>query len=110
MPLLGGLLVNLFAGLVAALVTYVSRKIAFGIAMVTLMTGLTAALFVAMRASLSSLTSAMGEGPPELFMMCLQMAIPPIAPGCLSTYITIWTACTVYTWQRDLLHLFAKAG
>ncbi len=110
MPLLGGLLVNLFAGLVASLAVYVSRKVAFGISMVLVMTGLTAALFVAMRAALASLSADMLGGLPELFVMGLQMAIPPIAPGCFATYITIWTACTVYTWQRDLLHLFAKAS
>jgi hypothetical protein len=35
--------------------------------------------------------------------------VPPAAPFCISTYTTVWTACTVYTWQRDLLNLVVKA-
>lgn len=107
MPLLGGLLVNLFGGIVAWLAQYFTRKVAFGLAMVTASTGLTAALFVTFRASISAI-NAHSSGAHAMFMSALTMAIPPAAPFCISTYVTMWTACTVYVWQRDLLHLFAK--
>ncbi len=109
MPLLGGLLTTLFGSLVGWLAQWFTRKVAFGLATVGMMTGLTAALFVLMRATLATLTASM-TGAPAMFMQGLQLVIPPIAPMCISTYISIWTACTVYTWQKDLLHLFAKAG
>lgn len=108
MPLLGGLLVNLFGGLVAFLVTWVSRKVAFGLAAVAVMSGLTLGIFVAMRLALAGL-NAYVTGAPAIFVQALQMMIPPAAPFVLATYITMWTACMVYTWQRDLLYLFAKS-
>lgn len=107
MPLLGGLFVNLFSGLVAWLSVYVSRKVAFGLAAVAGMTGLTAALFVLFRTTVTQLAS-MTHGANAIFLDAIAMAIPPVAPACISTYMTMWTACTVYVWQRDLLHLFAK--
>lgn len=108
MPLLGGLLVNLFGGLVAFLVTWVSRKVAFGLAAVAVMSGLTLALFVAMRVTLGALNSY-ATGAPAIFLQAMQMMVPPAAPFVISAYITTWTAVMVYTWQRDLLYLFAKS-
>ena len=107
MPLLGGLLSNLFSGLVAWLTTYFTRKVAFGVAAVTSMTALTAALFVLMRVTLAGLNSPF-VGLPELWTMLISLSIPPAGPFCIASYMTIWTACTVYTWQRDLLHLLIK--
>ncbi|RYH64323.1 MAG: hypothetical protein EON54_06680 [Alcaligenaceae bacterium] len=108
MPLLGGLLTGLFSGLVAWLAQFFTRKVAFGVAAVAAMTALTAGLYVVMRTALA-LMAVTTSGAPAIFVQCMQMAIPPIAPACISTYITMWTACTVYTWQRDLLHLIVKA-
>lgn len=109
MPLLGGLLTTLFGGFVGWLAQWFTRKVAFGLATVATMSGLTLALYVLMRATLGTLASSM-TGAPGMFMQGLQMVIPPTAPACISSYISIWTACTVYTWQKDLLHLFAKAN
>ncbi|MCY1559351.1 hypothetical protein D9M68_963790 [compost metagenome] len=109
MPLLGGLLVNLFGGLVAFLVTWVSRKVAFGLAAVAMSSALTLALFVLMRSLLAALNSYT-TGVPAIFVQALAMMIPPAAPFVIASYITIWTATMVYTWQRDLIVLFAKAG
>ena len=109
MPLLGGLLTTLFSGLVAWFAQWFTRKVAFGLATVAAMSALTLGLYVLMRATLATLAASM-TGAPAMFMHGLQMVIPPVAPACVSTYVSVWTACTVYTWQRDLLHLFAKAG
>lgn len=109
MPLLGGLLTNLFSGLVVWLGQFVSRKIAFGLAAVAAMTAITAAVYLVMRLTLVDLAGQM-TGAPAMFMHGLQMVIPPVAPACFATYITMWTACTVYTWQKDLLLTFARAG
>lgn len=108
MPLLGNLLVGLFSGLVAQFAQTFTRKVAFGIAAVVTMSALTLGLYIAMRSALA-LVAMTTSGAPAMFLTCMQMAIPPIAPACISTYVTMWTACTVYTWQRDLLHLLVKA-
>lgn len=108
MPLLGGLLTNLFAGLTAWLAQYFTRKVAFGVASVASMSALTLGLFVAMRLSLAALNSQV-LGLPEFWVMILGISVPPAGPFCVATYLTMWTACTVYTWQRDLLYLIVKA-
>lgn len=109
MPLLGGLLVNLFGGLVAYLVTWVSRKVAFGLAAVTMSSALTLGLFVLMRSTIAAL-NAYSTGVPGMFLKALAMMIPPAAPFVFGAYVTVWTAVMVYRWQRDLIILFAKAG
>lgn len=108
MPLLGSLLVNLFGGLVAWLLNFFSRKVAYGIAVVTSMGTLTAGLLLIMRVALSALAGA-ASGAPAMFVQAVAIAVPPTAALCLSTYVTVWTACTAYTWQRDLVHLAMKA-
>ena len=107
MPVLGALLSTLFTQLVVWLAQYVTRKVAFAAAGMATMTALTAGLYVVMRTALAGTANVTG-GLPSIFLQAMQMAIPPVAPACLSTYITVWTACTVYTWQRDLLHIAIK--
>lgn len=107
MPLLGGLLSTLFSSLVAWLSVWFTRKVAFGLAAVAAMTGLTAALYVVMRSVMLGLNSQ-AVGMPEFWTMILGCGVPPAAPFCIASYMTIWTACTVYTWQRDLLHVLLK--
>jgi len=108
MPLLGTLLGNLFAGLVVWFGQYFTRKVAYGATAIVVYSGLTLGLYVVMRAALVS-TANITSGLPQIFLQAMQMAIPPIAPACISTYMTVWTACTVYTWQRDLLYISLKA-
>jgi hypothetical protein len=109
MPLLGGLLVNLFSGVVAWLTQWLTRKVAFGVTAVAASSALTLGLFVVMRGTLATVLS-MTSGTPQMFAQAMAMAMPPVAAPCVSAYVTVWTACTVYVWQRDQLRLFATAG
>ena len=108
MPILGSLLTNLFAGIVAWFAQYFTRKVAFGVSASVAFTGITAALYLAMRGTLAGLGSAV-VGMPDFWVMVLGISVPPAAPFCLSSYATMWAACTVYTWQRDLLNIALKA-
>lgn len=108
MPILGGLLVNLFGGLVAWFTQWFARKVAYGLAAVALLSGLTLGLFILMRLTLATLAGA-SSGVATIFVTMMQLGVPPVASLCLSSYITIWTACTAYVWQRDLLHIAMRA-
>lgn len=108
MPLLGLLLTNLFAGIVAWLAQYFTRKVAFGVSGVVIMSAMTLALFVLMRSVLSGLSSQV-VGMPAFWVMILGISVPPVAPFCVSSYITIWTGCTVYAWKRDMFNVLMKA-
>lgn len=109
MPLLGALLSTLLTALVTWFAQFVTRKVAFGGAVVVASSLLTAALFVAFRGVMVMADGAL-SGLPAMFAKAFFMAVPPAALPCVSAYITIWTACGVYRWQQDLIHLFAKSG
>ncbi|MBB6579323.1 hypothetical protein HNP33_003435 [Comamonas odontotermitis] len=109
MPLLGLLLSNLLTALVAWFAQYVTRKVAFGGAVVVASSALTFGLFVVFRGVMTMADSAL-SGLPAMFVKAFFMAVPPAAIPCVSAYITIWTACGVYRWQQDLIHLFAKSN
>ena len=108
MPLLGGLLVNLFGAVVAWFSQWVTRKVAFGLAAVSMSSGLTLSLFMTMRFLLSMVSQSMG-GVPAIFLEAVAVVMPPVAVFCVSTHITAWAACPAYKGQRDLLHLAVKA-
>lgn len=108
MPLLGGLLTNLFAGAVAWFTQYFTRKVAFGVSGAAIMSGMTLALFVLMRATLAGFSSQY-VGMPEFWVMILGISVPPAAPFCISSYVTIWTGCTVYAWKRDMFNCLIRA-
>lgn len=108
MPLLGGLLVTLFTSLLTVVGGYFTKKVATTTVAIAMMSGLTLALFVFMRLTLAGLNSY-AHGAPPVFMQALQMMVPPAAPFCISTYITVWSATMVYAWRKDMLAIAVKA-
>jgi len=108
MPVLGGLLVSLFSGLVAWLSQFLTRKVAYWGAIAITFGSLTSGLFLLMRTTLMTLSASI-SGVPLLFLQGVALAVPPIATACVSAYVTVWVAATCYRWQRDLLYLAASA-
>lgn len=109
MPLLGALLGTLITGLVTWFAQFVTRKVAFGGAVVVASSLLTVGLFVVFRGVMLMADGAL-TGLPKYFADAFFMAVPPAAIPCVSAYLSVWAACGVYRWQQDLIHLFAKAG
>lgn len=107
MPILGALLTSAFGSLFGYLTAYFTRKVAFTVAAVASFTAFTTALFVLFRSTLATLDS-LGSLPAFLLMVA-QISVPPVAPACISAYLTLWSACAVYSWQRELLRLSAAA-
>ena len=108
MPVLGTLLTSLFGGIVAWFTQFVTRKVAYALTALTMMSTITLALFTLMRVTLNALNNAV-TGIPQMFVNAFAAALPPTAPFCVSCYSTIWTAVTAYKWQRDLISLAMKA-
>jgi hypothetical protein len=104
MPLLAGFLFAIVSTLMQFLVQFVTKKIAFGLAAVGTLSVITVALFTTMRAILGGLHALVSEPSAALG---LAMAIPDNAPACLSAIALCWGACTLYSWQRTALQLFA---
>lgn len=109
MPLLGAFFGTLFGGLLAWLAQYVTKKVAWGVAATVTYAAFTGALYLAMRTALSQIEAQL-TGIPAVIVQAVQFALPPVAPFCLGLYATVWVACTVFVWQRDLLKVTASAA
>lgn len=104
MTLLATLLGNLFASLLTWFGTYVTKRVAFGLAAVTAYSTITLTLYIAFRATLAGLASYAAL--PPFLLMILGIAVPPAAAFCVGSYMTIWAACTVYSWKVEALSYF----
>lgn len=107
MALLGALLVNLVGGLMGFFVHFVTKKIAFGLAVVATLATIVGVVLAAMRTLITALAVTLSD---PLFQMGLAMGYPPNASACIAAIATSWAACTLYSWQRDALDLFAKVS
>jgi len=106
MPLLGALLASLFKGIAAFFLMHTIKRVLLVIAALGFFTTLTTALFALMRSIIVPMVE--GIGMVGLVGQFCGVAIPPVAPGCLSAYITIWSACTLYSWQIKAVNMMAK--
>lgn len=105
MPLLGGLLVSLFSGLASFFVTFMTQKIAIGLAYVTTLSAVVVVLLVLMRTVLAPLAATVYSMP---YAGWLGLVFPPAAGACLTAMATVWSGCVLYAWQRDALKLSAS--
>jgi hypothetical protein len=106
MPILAALLVTLFTGLAGFLAQYVTKKMAIGLALVAVLATITVALLLAMRALIAGIAPTIGSGN---ISIGLSIAIPSNASACITAVIACWTMCTIYTWKKKALTLFAQA-
>jgi hypothetical protein len=106
MPILGSLLVTLFGSLAGFFAQYFSKKLTVGLALVATLTTITVALLVGMRLAVSIVQPVIGSGN---FAYGLGIAFPANSATCITTMVSWWSACTLYTWKRKALQLFAQA-
>ena len=106
MPILAGLLVSLFSGLASFLVTFLSKKVAVGLAAAATLGGLYGALVVFMNSAVNPLLGALFN---TQYGQLIGLAVPPLAGTCLGIIASTWAACTLYAWQKKALDVFVKA-
>lgn len=106
MPLLGSLLVKLFGGLAAWLVTILGRKLAVSTAAVASLAAITTALIVTFRALMAPLLQAMFQTQYGQFM---GLAFPPVAGNCIAAIGATWAACALYRWQKSAISLAVQS-
>jgi hypothetical protein len=107
MPAFATIVITLVAALAEFLVLFVTKKIAFGIAAVTTLGFITIALFVTLRTVLGGIANMVSD--PDV-VRGIAMVVPDNVPACISAYVTVWCACTLYSWQRKALELFATVS
>lgn len=106
MPLLGALLGNLFTGLAAFLVTFLTRKVAVATAAVAAFGVVTVALLATFNTLVAPLAGALFN---TAYGQVLGLAFPPMAGTCLAIMGSCWAACTLYRWQVAAIKLSASA-
>jgi hypothetical protein len=106
MPLLGALLVSLFGGIAGFIAQYFGKKATVGIALVATLATITGGLLLVMRAAIAAIVPIIGDGN---FAVGVGIAIPSNFSSCMAAIVSTWTACTLYSWKREALKLFAQA-
>jgi len=106
MPILAGLLVSLFSGLTTFLATYLSKKVAIGLAAAATLGSLYGALVVFMNAAVAPILGSLFS---TSYGQFIGLAFPPMAGTCLGIVATTWAACTLYAWQKKALEVFVAA-
>jgi len=105
MPILAGLLVSIFSGLVAFFVKYFSKKLAIGVAAVAVFAGLTLTLWAALGLALSGLVAVMpGENG---FAIGLWVAVSYNGQVLAAVTVAADSAIALYKWNVENLRLMA---
>lgn len=101
MPLLSALLVQCFTGLSVWLASYMTKKVAIGLAAALTISTIIGVLLGAMRLAINGILIAVPSN--GFVLMGLTMAFPPFASTVVSTVATVWAACVLYGWQKTAL-------
>lgn len=105
MPVLAGLLVNLFGGLIGWLGRWFGKRVAIGGAAVLTFSGLTVSLYVGVGLLLKSIVWIV---PSESWiLMGMWVALPDHTQALISVAIAGDTAIALYRWNRENLRLMA---
>lgn len=107
MPALGALLYNIFAGIVAYFVKYLTQKTAFALALVTLASGLMAAIYLALRTALYLAMAGVGNVHP-MFAVGIGVVISPTTQQFITAYFILYSACELYKWKFNIMQLWAR--
>lgn len=105
MPILGGLLVSIFSGLIDFFIRWFGKKAAIGAAAVAVFAGLTVALWAAIGAALS--TVAVLVPADSSVLIGLWVATPDNAQSVIAATIACDTAIALYRWNVENLRLMA---
>jgi hypothetical protein len=106
MPILGGLLVTLFSAFASFFATFLTRKIAVAGAAVASLGTITLALLAVFNTQVAPLAAAVFS---TQYGQFIGLAFPPMAGTCMASIGVVWSACTLYAWQRRAINLAAQS-
>jgi hypothetical protein len=105
MPILAGLLVSIFSALVQFLVTYVSKKLAIGLAALGIFAGLTVALWAGIGLALAGVAATFSYD--SGFSIGLWVAVSHNGQAVAAATVAADTAIALYKWNVENLRLLA---
>lgn len=107
MPVLGTFLFNVFAGLAAWLVKYVSQKMAVALALIALVTAMLVGVYALLRVGVSAAMAGAASMHP-MFAAGVSVVISPTTQQCITAYLTLWSLCELYKWKFSIVQLWSR--
>lgn len=107
MPILGALLVSLFAGIAEFLVKFLSKKLAISLAAVTVLGTLTVGMFAALSVVFGGAVGAFPDYPG--IATAVWVATPPAVSASISAVIGVDAAVAIYKWNVENLRLVSQS-
>lgn len=107
MPILAALVGGLFASLAEFFAKWLTKKVAFGAAAVTVFAGLTAGLFAVASGIVSGLSLTVPNVPG--LMLGFYMVNAPALSSAIASSVAFDTALALYRWNVANLHLVQNA-
>lgn len=108
MPILAGLLSNLFVSIASFLATFIGKKLAIAMTAIATLSTLT----VGMYAALALLLNGISAGLPSIpgISMGFWVAAPDNLPACISAILSVDTTIALYRWSVRNVSLLAQAS
>lgn len=107
MPLLGTLLFDIFAGIAAWLVKYVTQKMAVALALIAIITTLLVGIFAALRLAVAGAMIGAASMHP-MFAAGVSVVISPATQQAVTGYLTMWSLCELYKWKFNIAQLWSR--
>jgi hypothetical protein len=101
MPLLAGMLYNLFTALVSFFAIWMTKQVALRLAAIAAAVAFTAAFVIAINALISSITVAI----PSAITTAASWVVPSNAATCLGVYVSALAIRWVYDWNIKAITL-----
>lgn len=108
MPLLAALIINIASALSGWLATYVTKKLAVGMAAIAVLSGLLLGLYATLSLLLNSIASAFPAMPGA--SIGIWVAVPDMLPACFSAIISTDTAIALFRWSYRNVTLLAQSN
>lgn len=100
MPIFAAMVQLLFTKLMLFMGLLFAKKVALTLAGVAALVAIGSALYATMRSVVIPLASALFN---TSYGSIIGLAFPPIAGQCILAITTIWSACTLYSFQRSAI-------
>lgn len=107
MPLFANLLYSFFAGIVAWLAKYLTQKVAVTLSIVSILSIIYVAFYVAFRSLMNAAFSGAYSFSP-MFGAGIAVVIPPRSANLLASYLVFWAACELFKWKFSIVQLWSR--
>lgn len=107
MPQLGLLFFTIVKAIFEFALKFFSQKVAVVLAIIALLTGLSAAVYFAMRAAITGAVAFSASYHP-MFGAGVAVVISPRTATLVTAYVAFWSMLELYKWKMSIMYLWSK--